>query len=189
MTPTRESVRRGVSKAQWVEAALEALTHGNVSEISIGNLAKALGTSRSGFYWHFKDRDELLQELLDFWTHEITETITGNPELLRLDPMTRMIKAMEIVTNYDFSRHEIAIRQWAMNNESAAAAVEGATQKRVDYFRNALSELGLDDNEVEMRATTAVCYYTWEPITYPNLSLEERRAMIKPRLKMIASGG
>ena len=179
MTPTREKAQRGVSKAQWVEAALEALTHGNVSEISIGSLAKSLGTSRSGFYWHFKDRDELLQELLHFWTHEITETITENPELLRLDPMTRMIKAMEIVTNYDFSRHEIAIRQWAMNNEAAAAAVEVATQKRVDYFRDALSELGFNDEEVEMRATTAVCYYTWEPITYPNLSIKERQAMIK----------
>ena len=146
-----------------------------------------LGTSRSGFYWHFKDRDELLRELLDFWTHEITETITENPEILRLDPMTRMVRAMEMVTNYDFSRHEIAIRQWAMNNEEAAAAVETATQKRVDFFKNALSELGFDAAEVEMRATTAVCHYTWEPITYPKLSLKKRQAMIERRLKMIAS--
>ena len=186
MPQSKQTIRRGVSKAQWIDTALEALTDGNVSDISIGKLAKSLGTSRSGFYWHFKDREELIHELLKAWTHEITETITKNPEILQLDPVSRMTRAMEIVTNYDFSRHEIAIRQWALSNKKAAAAVHSATQMRVDFFRDALSELGFSKEQVEMRATTAVCYYTWEPITYPKMSLKQRRAMIRPRIEMIA---
>ena len=69
----KKSVRRGVSKAEWLEAGLEFLARGSVNSISIEGLAKHLKIAKSGFYWHFRNRDELLRDLLAYWLHEITE--------------------------------------------------------------------------------------------------------------------
>jgi AcrR family transcriptional regulator len=41
-----------VSKNQWLAKALEALESGGVDGVKIEKLARALGISRSGFYWH-----------------------------------------------------------------------------------------------------------------------------------------
>ena len=60
---SKKTVSRGVSKAEWLEAGLEFLAQGSVSTMTIGGLAKQLGITKSGFYWHFKNRDELLRGL------------------------------------------------------------------------------------------------------------------------------
>jgi AcrR family transcriptional regulator len=54
------------SKADWLNAALELLENQGVQSITIVNLAKVLGVSRSGFYWHFKDQEDLLKQLLHY---------------------------------------------------------------------------------------------------------------------------
>ena len=65
---TRNSSR--VSKDQWLAAAVTALEQGGVDAVRVERLARALDVSKSGFYWHFKDRADLLLELLEYWEEE-----------------------------------------------------------------------------------------------------------------------
>jgi AcrR family transcriptional regulator len=84
--------RRGVSKQEWLEAGLEALSRGGVSALTVLGLARSLGIAKAGFYWHFKDLDDLLRELLDYRSQQLTEVVTSNVELLALEPKSRLIK-------------------------------------------------------------------------------------------------
>ena len=93
-------IQRGVSKAEWLAAGLRALSEQGVASLTVEGLAKSLGIAKAGFYWHFKNRDDLLRQLLEYWTHEITEVVTENLDILALDPKSRLIKAMEIVHDY-----------------------------------------------------------------------------------------
>ena len=52
--------QKRTSKAEWLEKALEVLEAEGVNGVKINRLAKLLETSRSGFYWHFKGRSDLL---------------------------------------------------------------------------------------------------------------------------------
>jgi AcrR family transcriptional regulator len=70
-------VRRGVSKEEWLEAGLEAIGKGGVSGLTVKGLARKLGIAKAGFYWHFKNRDDMLRQLLDYWTHQLTEVVTS----------------------------------------------------------------------------------------------------------------
>ena len=83
--PTKKS-RRGISKAEWQEAGLQAIIEGGINSLTIEGLARSLGINKSGFYWHFKNRDDLLRQLLKYWTHEVTEVITENPKILKVEP-------------------------------------------------------------------------------------------------------
>ena len=51
-----------VSKDQWFTKALDTLETSGVEAVKIEKLAKELGISRSGFYWHFKNRQNLLEK-------------------------------------------------------------------------------------------------------------------------------
>ena len=183
----RKSVRRGVSKAEWLEAGLEFLGRGSVSAISVEGLAKHLGIAKSGFYWHFKNRDELLRELLKYWLHEITEVVTVNQEFLAMEPRTRLQKTAEMLHDYRLTRYEMAVRQWALEDKEAARVVRKANRMRMDYLLLAFSQLGIEGEDAEMRAMTLLCYMTWEPHTFHEITRKKRRALIKSRVRMLTT--
>jgi AcrR family transcriptional regulator len=181
----KKTINRGVSKTEWLEAALDALARGNVSEISIVSLARKLGISKSGFYWHFKNRDDLLDQLLEHWNHEVTEVITANAELLSSDPKVRLTKAAEIIIEDNLVRFEIGIRQWAMNDKRAARAVRLVNRRRLDFARLTFGEIGFADDEAEVRAMLFVCYHTWEAPMFPEISRKRRRELIAKRIALL----
>ena len=176
---------RGVSKAQWLEKGLEALTAGGVSALTIEGLARSLGIARAGFYWHFKNRDDLLRQLLDYWTNELTAVVTENPELDALPPKARLLKAMEMVHDHELGRYELAIRQWALQDEEVARAVKTANRMRLDFFRKALSELGFVGDDLDMRAMLFAGYHGLEWAMFPEIPRKRRRELIPRRVELL----
>ena len=179
--------RRGVSKAEWLEAGLVALSEGGVATLTVEGLAKSLGIAKAGFYWHFKNRDDLLRQLLDYWTHEITEVITSNPEVIALKPRDRLIRTAETILDYELTRYEIAIRQWALHDAEAARAVKRANRLRLDFVRAAFSELGFKGEELEMRTMLFVCYHSMEWSMFREISRKRRRNQILKRIELLTS--
>ena len=179
--------QHGVSRAEWLQAAAKILESHSIVDVKIETLARALNVSKSGFYWHFKNRNELLDHLLDFWMHEVTEVITENPQLLELDPLNRLYRTAEIILDYDLVRYEVGIRQWALSNEKAAETVVSVNQRRLDFIRGTLRELGFTGEELEMRTILFVCYQTWESPMFREIPRETRRKLIKRRVDLITS--
>src|SRR3954451_17545424 len=67
--------RESLTAADWSEAALRALAHGGLTAVALEPLAKALGTTKGSFYWHFADRNALLEAALGLWEHRDTEGV------------------------------------------------------------------------------------------------------------------
>ncbi len=176
---------RGVTKDQWLAAAIDELEVGSVEQITIHGLARKLGISKSGFYWHFKSRQDLLREVLAYWVHELTEVVVDNPELAALPPIERLRTTAQMIVDYDLTRYEIGIRQWAMQDREAARAVRKVNKLRLDFVRTVLEELGFQGDELEMRARTFVCFYSWESRMFAEFSKKNRRALIDRRIEML----
>ena len=179
--------RRGVSKAEWLEAGLHALPLEGIAALTVEGLAKSLGIAKAGFYWHFKDRNDLLRQLLDYWAHEITEVITANPEVLDLKPMQRLVKSAEMILDYDLTRYEIAIRQWALVDTEAARAVRKVNRLRLEFVRKAFSELGFIGEDLEMRTMLYVCYHSSESSMFREISRKRRRDQIQRRIEFLTN--
>lgn len=62
--------RGRLEKKEWMRAARLALLHGGSSAVRVETLARQLGVSKGSFYWHFKDREALLEALLREWEKE-----------------------------------------------------------------------------------------------------------------------
>ena len=87
--------RERLTAADWTEAALEALAQGGLAAVAVEPLAKTLGTTKGSFYWHFADRNALLEATLGLWERrdtdrviaavdETTDAVTRLRHLLRL---------------------------------------------------------------------------------------------------------
>ena len=132
----KKSGKKRVSKAEWLALSLEVLATEGVQGVRIERLARDLGIAKAGFYWHFRDRRDLLQSLLDYWAHEFTAVVTENLELLEGDPKQRLYKTMLMILDHDLAKYDLAIRAWAAHDPAAAKAVRHVTRMRLDFLRS-----------------------------------------------------
>jgi len=182
-----QMIRRGISKAEWLEAGLQAMSKGSVTDITVEGLARSLGIAKAGFYWHFKNRDDLLHQLLDYWVHELTEVAAENLQLLALEPKKRLITLAEMILEYDLNRYEFAFRQWALWDATASRVVRKVNRMRLDFVRKAFSELGFTGDDLDMRAMLYTCYHTWESPMFGDISRKRRRELIAKRIELLTS--
>lgn len=178
---------RGVSKAEWLQAAMEVLSQKGVDSLSVEGLARDLGISKSGFYWHFQNRQDLLVQLLDYWGHELTEVVTSNQQLLELEPRQRLVTTAEMIMKYDLTRYDSAFRQWAKRDPIALRAIKKVNQLRLAFTKKAMSELGYTGDDLEMRAMLFVCYHTWESFMFAEIPAKRRRKLIDRRIDLLLS--
>src|SRR4051794_8549260 len=69
---TPKNARQPLGRQPWLDAARWALIEEGTAGVEINKLAKRLGVGRGGFYWFFKSREDLLEELLLYWTQSGT---------------------------------------------------------------------------------------------------------------------
>ncbi len=177
--------QKRVSKAQWLEKGLELLEHEGIGAVRIGRIARDLGTSRSGFYWHFKDRPQLQREMLDYWAHEYTEVISENPEMAEGSAKDRLGRIMEMILAHGLNRYDLAIRAWADMDPLVAKRYRKVVQARFDFIGALFAELGFTGDELEMRTRLFVAYHSWESTMFPSASKKALHKLIPLRLELL----
>jgi AcrR family transcriptional regulator len=186
--PAVERARR-VSRSDWLEAGLTALATGGVRSVRVDALAKQLGVARSGFYWHFEDRDGLLAAMLDYWTRELTELVTRNPRILSMPATDRLLAIAHMVINHDLGRYDEAIRQWAREDPSVERLARRTFDLRLDIFEETFAELGFEGDELEMRVRLFSVYQAAEGAAIPPMSKAKRRRLAEIRVRMMMQIG
>ena len=180
----RSKIRKR-SRDEWLARALEVLAAEGVNGVRVERLARDLKISKSGFYWHFKDRRDLLKQLLDYWRHEYTQIVSQNQDLLKVDPETRLYKVVQMIPEHSLTNYEVTMRAWAEHDTMAAEAVASVYKERMNYIRKAFKELGFTGNDLEMRTRLFVCYHTWEKAMFGNDSARKLNRLRKPRLTLL----
>ncbi len=140
----------------WTGAALRALAAGGPEVVRVEALAKELGVSKGGFYWHFEDRGALLAEALDTWeragTEDVIATIDAGPgdaraKLRRLFELAPAAKGLFAV--------ELALRDWSRRDRAVARRLRRVDERRLAFLRRLFAEFCADPDEVEARSMLA----------------------------------
>jgi len=184
---SKKPARRGVSRLQWLDAGLDALTRFPATDIKVDSLAHALGIARAGFYWHFKNRGDYITQLLEHWLHKVTEAITKNPDILVMEPKTRLIVTAELIHDNDLARAEPSILLLAAQDKAAAKVVRKANKLRLEYVSNTLEEMGFKGDDLTVRAMLYIAYHSWETTVFSDVSRKRRRELIARRVELITS--
>ena len=181
--------RRPLGRGVWLETARQALIEEGIAGVEINKLAKRLGSSRGGFYWFFKDRDQLLGELLDFWARASTVLFE---RLLQTHSRNGMEEYFAL-TNLWIDEKEYepkwdgAVRDWARISQTVRKVVRTVDQKRIAVLEKMFNDMGYVGTEAHVRAR--VMYY--HQVGYYALGVQEsqsvRRGLI-PYYRKVLTG-
>lgn len=138
-------------RGAWTEAALKALAAGGPEAVRVEALAASLGVSKGGFYWHFKDRRALLDEMLDSWEKSMVEDVIAQVESEPAEPRVKLAHLFALASSVDFSV-ELAIRDWARRDQGVTARLRRIDSRRMAYLRLLFGQLCTDEDEVEARS-------------------------------------
>ena len=145
-------------RSTWIEAGLRALAAGGPGAVRVEALARTLGVTKGGFYWHFEDRGALLEEMLDTWERALVDEVIerveseGNAD----DGRSRLIRLFAIASAAeDLLQIDLAIRDWARRDPGVAERLRRADDRRMDYMRTLIAGFCADEAEVEARCMVA----------------------------------
>ncbi|MBL8302337.1 MAG: TetR/AcrR family transcriptional regulator [Ideonella sp.] len=150
------AARTALTPEVWIEAATEVLVDQGIDHVRVDVLAQQLEVTRGSFYWHFRDRDDLLARVLQAWREHTTEQLTQRLRRAGTDPAVRLRDLMSLPQRgrsaVRAARIELAIRAWARRDPTARQAVDEADASRMAYQVQVFTELGFTPDEARHRA-------------------------------------
>jgi AcrR family transcriptional regulator len=152
MATKKKPARR--SREDWIGAALAALRDSGIERVRVEPLAEVLGVTKGSFYWHFKDREELVSAALDSWVERGTLAIIRDVSATDEDPRQRMRSLWARVlreASLDL-RTELAIRELAQRDASVRERVRRVDEQRMGFLRGLFRDMGLSAADAEMRS-------------------------------------
>src|SRR5689334_18937293 len=157
-------------REDWVAAALAALASGGPAAVRVESLAQSLGVTKGGFYWHFKDRAALLEDVLAAWEERMVDEVIAQVESApiegaQVDARTRLRRLFDLASmRADFLGVELAVRDWARREPGVAARLRRVDDRRVAYLRSLFSEISDDEEDVEGRCLLAMSLFVGSPL-------------------------
>ena len=142
-------------RAQWIEEGLRALAAGGPDAVRIESLAQALGVTKGGFYWHFDDRQALLDEMLDTWERASTDEVLERVETEGGDARRKVRRAGALTFSRRLLPIDLAVRDWSRRDETVAERLRRVDNRRMDYLRAQFATFCADPADVEARSMLA----------------------------------
>ena len=143
-------------RSRWIDEGLQALAAGGPDAVRIEPLAKALGVTRGGFYWHFQDRRALLEEMLDTWERTSVDEVIEHVESEGGDATARLRRLFALASSSDaLLRTDLAVRDWSRREQTVAERLRRVDTRRMEYLRSLFGAVFPDEDDVEARCMLA----------------------------------
>jgi AcrR family transcriptional regulator len=176
MVKQQESVKLG--RINWIDCGIRVLAESGVEAVRVEPIAKLLNVTKGSFYWHFKNREALLEAVLQEWVSRETNSIIDQVEQVGGDAISKIRYLFELAIQDD-GQLEHAIRAWATNDTRTAAILAKVDQRRLDYTQDLFLKAGFAPFEALVRARMAYYSLVGEFTVGIHLSQEERLAEIR----------
>lgn len=152
-----------LSRDEWLAQALDILAREGQAKLRIDTICAALGVTKGSFYWHFKDRDDFLQSVVQFWSDRFTDPVMERVTSIGGTARQRLENLMQVVSEGRFARYDVSIRAWAAQDpDLLSAIVKEVDKRRLAFVASLFTELGFEGPEAEMRARALVAYVSYE---------------------------
>jgi AcrR family transcriptional regulator len=140
-----------LTRQDWIDQGLKTLAETGVETVRVEPLARLMGVTKGSFYWHFRNREDLLEAILQEWVKRQTHSIIERVEAIGGDATTKLLYLFELAVQDD-GRAENAIRAWAASDSKITAALVQVDQRRLDYTKDLFLQVGFAPFEAMVRA-------------------------------------
>lgn len=164
-----------------------------MSAVAVEPIAKQLGATKGSFYWHFRNRAELVEAVAELWERRyVTEAL---PRLSAIDdPRARLDRLFTVAVTPGAGRIDVALSDAAKTDERLAERVRRVQEQRVDFLAAIYEELDVSRSEARQLAVLALLAQVGMAVvqaTAPGLvpqgdQLATLRSFLTPRSHLLA---
>lgn len=146
-----------LSKEDWLKKGLQVLTTKGYTSLRLEYLCEQLEVTRGSFYHHFKDMDDYVEKLMQYW-EENSNSIMKQAELHEGTPLEKLNKLQEGVFKIS-ARLEVVIRAWATFNKTVLKYTRKIDRKRISFVAELYEAHGMSKEVAEI--TSKIEYATY----------------------------
>ena len=182
MSPSanKKKERSTLSAGDWEQQALVLIAEKGIRAVAVEALAKRMGVTKGSFYWHFPNRDALLEQSLLSWEkHDATNLVASLSAID--DPRERLRSFFRRIGRERFTHDVYSSLCTAADHPKVEPLLERVAERRMKHIETAFGEIGFDPAEASHRARLTYSTYLGflqlqKQNQAPNLSSEEFEA-------------
>ena len=159
MVNSQKNEKEKLTAADWERGALELIAEKGVNAVAVESLARRMGITKGSFYWHFPNRQSLIERALSRWLEHdernlqiLLDTIT--------DPRERLIVFFRRSTQINQLTHDVYTALcFAPDHPLVEPVLAAVAERRTNYLSQAFRDLGMTDTAAEFRARLTYASY------------------------------
>jgi AcrR family transcriptional regulator len=182
----RRKTTESLTRDDWISGAWDMLGVNGLDGVRVEPLARRLGVTKGSFYWHFKDRQQLVEALLDRWFLIWDDQMSPRMEQAA-DPADRVWALFESVVGRVTRGQTVSLRMLSHNDADVARRIEERDAQRLGFLMEQLVAIGFSSDEARVRGQVYQTIMTGEYLRSGGLPLEERIARARSYHLMLSS--
>ena len=144
----KKKERSTLSAGDWEQQALVLIAEKGIRAVAVELLARRMGVTKGSFYWHFQNRESLLEQSLIRWEKHDEVNLQTSLGAIE-DPRER-----EKLTHNVYSSLCMA-----SDHPQVEPLLERVAERRMRHIEKAFAEIGFDPQEASHRARLTYSAY------------------------------
>lgn len=132
----------------WILAGFARLAREGVDSVRVEVLCRDLGVSKGSFYWHFRDREELLAAMIAQWENEEAAWVSA-AALSNESAASRWARLVEHCADSERGKLEAGLRSWARRENRVAVKLAAIERDRTAYIARIMRDVGFTARAAE----------------------------------------
>ena len=154
----KKKERSTLSAGDWERQALVLIAEKGIRAVAVESLAKRMGVTKGSFYWHFPNRDALLEQSLLRWEKHDAANLHASLGAIA-EPRERL-RSFFIRTAHEKLTHDVySSLCTAADHPKVEPLLERVAERRMKHIEKAFGEIGFDPDEASHRARLTYSTY------------------------------
>jgi len=158
LTVVKNKERSTLSAGDWEQQALVLIAEKGIRAVAVESLARRMGVTKGSFYWHFQNRESLLEQSLLRW--EKHDEVNLQTSLSAIDDPRERLRSFFRRTGREKLTHNVySSLCMASDHPQVEPLLERVAARRMKHIEKAFEEIGFDPQEASHRARLTYSTY------------------------------
>ena len=154
----KKKERSTLSAGDWEQQALVLIAEKGIRAVSVESLAVRMGVTKGSFYWHFQNRESLLEQSLIRWEKHDAANLQASLGAIA-DPRERLRSFFRRTGREKLTHNVYSSLCMASDHPQVEPLLERVAQRRMKHIEKAFEEIGFDPQEASHRARLTYSAY------------------------------
>ncbi len=155
---SKKKERSSLSAGDWEQQALVLIAEQGIRAVAIESLAKRMGVTKGSFYWHFPNRDSLLEQSLLRWEKHDEANLQASLGAI-LDPRERLRSFFRRTGREKLTHNVYSSLCTTSDHPQVEPLLERVAERRMKHIEAAFGEIGFEPQEASHRARLTYSTY------------------------------